>query len=108
MHSVAVGTRAVVLSPTRELAMQTCKFFRQLGRYCGLRCCLLVGGQAMEAQFEHLANNPDVIIATPGRLMHHILEAEISLSRVEMLVFDEADRLFELGFAERLQSILDG
>jgi len=59
----------------------------------------------MEAQFEHLANNPDIIIATPGRLMHHILEAELSLSRVEMLVFDEADRLFELGFAEQLQKI---
>eukprot|EP00931_Biecheleriopsis_adriatica_P004094 TRINITY_DN105812_c0_g1_i1.p1 TRINITY_DN105812_c0_g1~~TRINITY_DN105812_c0_g1_i1.p1 ORF type:complete len:964 (-),score=242.14 TRINITY_DN105812_c0_g1_i1:48-2660(-) len=106
-HSVSVGFRAVVLSPTRELAMQTAKFCRQLGRYNDLRCCLLVGGQGMEAQFEHLANNPDVIIATPGRLMHHILEAELSLSRVEMLVFDEADRLFELGFAEQLQKILD-
>ena len=61
----------------------------------------------MEAQFEHLANNPDMVIATPGRLMHHILEAELSLSRVEILVFDEADRLFELGFAEQLQKILD-
>eukprot|EP00913_Durusdinium_trenchii_P016458 g15472.t1 len=62
---------------------------------------------SMEAQFEHLANNPDMVIATPGRLMHHILEAELSLSRVEILVFDEADRLFELGFAEQLQKILD-
>jgi len=106
-HSVAVGFRAVVLSPTRELAMQTAKFCHQLSRFSGLRCCLLVGGQAMEAQFEHLANNPDIIIATPGRLMHHILEAELSLSRVEMLVFDEADRLFELGFAEQLQKILE-
>lgn len=106
-HSVSVGFRAVVLSPTRELAIQTAKFCRQLGRYAGLRCCLLVGGQAMEAQFEHLANNPDVVIATPGRLMHHIMEAELSLSRVEVLVFDEADRLFELGFAEQLQKILD-
>eukprot|EP00933_Yihiella_yeosuensis_P069475 TRINITY_DN7603_c2_g1_i1.p1 TRINITY_DN7603_c2_g1~~TRINITY_DN7603_c2_g1_i1.p1 ORF type:complete len:953 (-),score=255.17 TRINITY_DN7603_c2_g1_i1:132-2990(-) len=107
VHSVSVGVRGVVLSPTRELAMQTAKFGRQLGKYSGLRNCLLVGGQAMEAQFEHLANNPDIVIATPGRLMHHILEAELSLSRVEMLVFDEADRLFELGFAEQLQKILD-
>lgn len=107
-HSVSVGFRAVVLSPTRELAMQTAKFCRQLGRFTGLRCCLLVGGQAMETQFEHLANNPDVVIATPGRLMHHILEAELSLSRVQFLVFDEADRLFELGFAEQLHKILEG
>mmetsp|Transcript_25107 Transcript_25107/g.54655 ORF Transcript_25107/g.54655 Transcript_25107/m.54655 type:complete len:973 (-) Transcript_25107:215-3133(-) len=105
-HSVAVGFRAVALSPTRELAMQTAKFFRQLSKFTDLRCCLLLGGQAMEAQFEHLANNPDVVIATPGRLMHHILEAELSLSRVEILIFDEADRLFELGFAEQLEKIL--
>lgn len=106
-HSVAVGVRAVVLSPTRELAMQSAKFFRQLAKYSGLRCCLLVGGQAMETQFAHLANNPDVIIATPGRLVHHMLEADLSLSRVEILVLDEADRLFELGFAEQLQKVLD-
>jgi len=106
-HSVSVGFRAVTLAPTRELAMQTAKFFRQLARFSDIRCCLLVGGQAMEAQFDHLANNPDVVIATPGRLMHHILEAELSLSRVEMLVFDEADRLFELGFAEQLHKILE-
>merc|ERR1719428_1542801 len=106
-HSVAVGVRAVVLSPTRELAMQTAKFFKQLTKFNDLRCCLLVGGQAMETQFEHLSSNPDVVIATPGRLMHHMLEAELSLSRVEMLVFDEADRLFELGFAEQLGKILE-
>lgn len=106
-HSTSVGFRGVVLSPTRELAMQTAKFSRQLSKFTDLRCCLLVGGQGMEQQFEHLANNPDLVIATPGRLMHHILEAELSLSRVEILVFDEADRLFELGFAEQLQKILD-
>lgn len=106
-HSVSVGFRAVSLAPTRELAVQTAMFFRKLGKFCDLRCCLLVGGQAMETQFEHLANNPDIVIATPGRLMHHILEAEVSLSRVEVLVFDEADRLFELGFAEQLHKILE-
>lgn len=106
-HSTSVGFRGVVLSPTRELAMQTAKFCRQLCKFGDLRCCLLVGGQGMEAQFEHLANNPDMVIATPGRLMHHILDAELSLSWVEILVFDEADRLFELGFAEQLQKILD-
>eukprot|EP00927_Polykrikos_kofoidii_P073015 TRINITY_DN6908_c0_g1_i1.p1 TRINITY_DN6908_c0_g1~~TRINITY_DN6908_c0_g1_i1.p1 ORF type:complete len:950 (-),score=222.35 TRINITY_DN6908_c0_g1_i1:471-3320(-) len=106
-HNVAVGVRATILSPTRELAMQTAKFMRKLGRYSGLRCCLLVGGQAMETQFEHLANNPDVVVATPGRLVHHMTEAELSLSRVEVLVMDEADRLFELGFAEQLSKVLE-
>lgn len=107
MHASSVGFRAVVLSPTRELAMQTAKFCRQLGKFRDLRCCLLVGGQGMEAQFEHLSLNPDIVIATPGRLMHHIMEAELSLSRVEILVFDEADRLFELGFAEQLQKVME-
>eukprot|EP00746_Dinoflagellata_sp_MGD_P167272 gnl/MRDRNA2_/MRDRNA2_97765_c0_seq1.p1 gnl/MRDRNA2_/MRDRNA2_97765_c0~~gnl/MRDRNA2_/MRDRNA2_97765_c0_seq1.p1 ORF type:complete len:897 (-),score=223.15 gnl/MRDRNA2_/MRDRNA2_97765_c0_seq1:46-2568(-) len=107
-HSQTVGIRAIVLSPTRELAMQTAKFCRQINRFNDIRLCLLVGGQAMEAQFDHLAMNPDIVIATPGRLMHHMLEAELKLSKVEMLVFDEADRLFELGFQEQLQQILEG
>jgi len=108
-HSLTVGVRAVVLSPTRELAMQSIKFCRQLCSVnSDIRLCLLVGGQAMEAQFERLAQNPDIVFATPGRLAHHQVEADLSLARVEMLVFDEADRLFELGFAEQLQKILDG
>lgn len=106
-HSVSVGVRAVVLSPTRELAMQTAKFARKFSRFTGLRTCLLVGGQSMEAQFEHLANNPDIIVATPGRLTHHMVEAELSLSRVEVLTMDEADRLFELGFADQLHKVLE-
>eukprot|EP00439_Symbiodinium_sp_Y106_P079722 s497_g18.t1 len=106
-HSESVGCRAVVLSPTRELALQTAKACRQLSKFMDLRICVLVGGQALEAQFEHLANNPDVLVCTPGRLTHHISEAELSLQRVEVLVFDEADRLFELGFAEQLQQVLE-
>jgi len=54
----------------------------------------------MENQFERLLLNPDVIIATPGRLMHCIQETNLSLQNVEMVIYDEADRIFELGFAE--------
>ena len=68
-HSTVVGVRAVVLSPTRELALQTAKFARQLGKNTDLRICILVGGMSMESQFDRLASNPDLIIATPGRLM---------------------------------------
>lgn len=61
----------------------------------------------MEAQFEQLASNPDIIVATPGRLMHHLSEVEgMSLRTVEYAVFDEADRLFEMGFAEQLRQIM--
>ena len=99
----------MVLSPTRELALQTFRFAKELGKATGLRHALLVGGDKMEAQFEALASNPDVLIATPGRLLHHLSEVQgMNLKAVEMLVFDEADRLFELGFAEQLRQILQG
>ena len=72
-----------------------------------VRISLLVGGDSMESQFEELAQNPDIIIATPGRLMHHLSEVDdMSLRTVEYVVFDEADCLFGMGFAEQLHKIL--
>ena len=59
----------------------------------------------MESQFEKLAQNPDIIIATPGRLMHHINEVGLSLNMVEMVIYDEADRMFEMGFSEQIVAI---
>lgn len=105
-HSARVGARAVILSPGRELALQTLKFVKELGKHTDLRACILVGGDSMDEQFAALATNPDIIIATPGRLMHLIIEMGIDLRTVEYVVFDEADRLFELGFAEQLREIL--
>jgi len=104
-HSQIVGTRCVILSPTREIAMQTATFFRQFAKFTDLRYALLVGGNEMETQFEKLAQNPDVIIATPGRLMHHLNEVGLSLNMVEIAVYDEADRIFEMGFAEQISTI---
>mmetsp|Transcript_45797 Transcript_45797/g.115299 ORF Transcript_45797/g.115299 Transcript_45797/m.115299 type:complete len:903 (+) Transcript_45797:85-2793(+) len=106
-HSMKIGARGLILSPTRELAIQTLKFIRQLCHFCDLRSVLIVGGEKMDSQFEDLARNPDIIVATPGRLMHHILEVDLKLASVEYVVFDEADRLFEMGFAEQIQQILD-
>ncbi|XP_074587245.1 DEAD-box ATP-dependent RNA helicase 29 [Curcuma longa] len=106
-HVPQAGVRALILSPTRDLAMQTLKFTKELGRFTDLRTSLLVGGDSMENQFEELAQNPDIIIATPGRLMHHLSEVEgMSLRTVEYVVFDEADSLFGMGFAEQLHKIL--
>jgi len=73
-HSKIVGVRGVILSPTRELAEQTANNFKLLARNTDLRYALIVGGHEMEWEFEVLAKNPDVVIATPGRLMHHIRE----------------------------------
>jgi hypothetical protein len=101
-HSPRAGARALILSPTRELALQTHKVVRELSRGSDLRVAALVGGDSMEAQFAELAANPDVLVATPGRLLHHLSEIEgMGLGGVEYVVFDEADRLFEMGFAEQ-------
>ena len=105
-HSTKVGVRAVILSPTRELALQTYGFCKELGKFTDLRFCLLVGGDNMEQQFKQLAQNPDIVIATPGRLVHHLQEVGMGLALCEIAVFDEADRLFEMGFAEQLHDIL--
>lgn len=106
-HVSQTGVRALILSPTRDLALQTLKFTQELGKFTDLRVSLLVGGDSMESQFEELAQNPDVIIATPGRLMHHLEEVDdMSLKSVEYVVFDEADSLFSMGFAEQLHRIL--
>lgn len=105
-HKTIVGIRALILEPTRELAFQVEKVARQLCRFTDLRLCAIVGGCGMERQFEQLARNPDCVVACPGRLLHHVIEAEISLSGVEYLVIDEADQMFELGLAEQVEQLL--
>lgn len=100
------GTRALLIAPTRELALQTFKFTKELGRFTGLRCAALVGGDSIEEQFGAIHEKPDIIIATPGRLLHLIIEMNLRLTTVQYLVFDEADRLFEMGFSEQLHEIL--
>uniref|UniRef100_A0A914YDF8 RNA helicase n=1 Tax=Panagrolaimus superbus TaxID=310955 RepID=A0A914YDF8_9BILA len=100
------GTRALLLSPTRELALQTFSVVKQLAKFTGLRCACVVGGDNMEEQFSAIHENPDILIATPGRLLHLAVEMNMKLNTVRYIVFDEADRLFELGFAEQLHDIL--
>ncbi|KAI6121737.1 P-loop containing nucleoside triphosphate hydrolase protein [Pisolithus sp. B1] len=129
-HSHAFGVRAIILVPARELALQVLKVGKglvkgwrndggrhagddvdsenttQIGRDEALRWGLVVGGESMDEQFEMISSNPDIIIATPGRLLHLIVEMNLSLAKVEYVVFDEADRLFELGFSTALTEIL--
>ncbi|KAF2772719.1 DEAD-domain-containing protein [Teratosphaeria nubilosa] len=105
-HSAKVGARAIVLSPSRELALQTLKVVKELGKGTDLRTTLLVGGDSLEEQFSSMASNPDIIIATPGRFEHLKVEMGLDLSSVRYVVFDEADRLFEMGFAAQLHEIM--
>ena len=73
-HSKIVGCRCLIVCPTRELAHQTMTFCRKLGKFTNLKYTLLVGGNELEGQFERLAQNPDIIIATPGRVVHHLVK----------------------------------
>ncbi|KAK3000480.1 hypothetical protein RJ639_021313 [Escallonia herrerae] len=107
LHAPQSGARALILSfGFFQLVGGSHPLVGNVGN-ADLRISLLVGGDSMESQFEELAQSPDIIIATPGRLMHHLSEVDdMSLRTVEYVVFDEADCLFSMGFAEQLHQIL--
>lgn len=105
-HSEIIGSRALILVPSRELALQTTKNLRELIRGTDLRYSLIIGGHDYEGQFDALASNPDIVVATPGRVMEILQETDFSLSKVEYLIIDEADALFEMGFASQIREIL--
>ena len=91
-HSPRAGARALVLAPTRELALQTCKVVKELGRFTNLRTAILVGGDSMEAQFAELAANPDIIVSTPGPPASHAFSAACTLtSRLTLDQHEESD-----------------
>lgn len=96
----------LILSPTRELSTQTLRVLRTLATHTDLTCIGINGGESMENQFTLLSSNPDIIVATPGRLAHHLSEIpDFHLKNAEMLILDEADRLFEMGFAMQIRQI---
>lgn len=105
-HSAKVGLRAVILSPSRELALQTFKQVREFSKGTDLRSVVLIGGDSMDEQFSLMMTNPDIVVATPGRFLHLKVEMDLDLKTVQYIVFDEADRLFEMGFAEQLNELL--
>jgi ATP-dependent RNA helicase DDX54/DBP10 len=98
--------RAVVLSPTRELSLQTLRVMNKLSHFAEIKSIGINGGEGMEKQFNALASKPDVIIATPGRLAHHLSEIpDFDLKGCQICVLDEADRLLEMGFAAQIRQI---
>jgi len=98
---------ALVLSPTRELARQTATMFNQLGRSSGIRVATIVGGAPLSDDWKALASWPNVLVATPGRLIDHIASATVALGEVEVLVVDEADRMHDMGFMPQVRRILE-
>ena len=97
---------ALIISPTRELAEQTCEAISELGRQTGLRSIAIYGGVSMQQQIQGLRSGSEIAVACPGRLLDHIWKGTIDLSHVEVLVIDEADRMFDMGFLPDIRSIL--
>lgn len=96
----------LILLPTRELAVQVEETFTSIAGKHGLRTALVIGGVNARPQERQLKANPHIVIATPGRLIDHIEQKNISLENVGMLVLDEADRMLDMGFAPQLKRIL--
>ena len=101
------GKTALVLAPTRELALQIEAFWRDLTRFAPeLRSACLIGGASFSNQVRALSKRPRLVIATPGRLIDHIQRRTVVLTRSEILVLDEADRMLDMGFAPQLAQIM--
>lgn len=102
MHPV----RALILTPTRELADQVSASVAQYNKYLPLRSTVVFGGMSMEPQKEALRRGVEVLVATPGRLLDHIEQKTVMLNRVEMLILDEADRMLDMGFIQDIRRIM--
>ena len=100
-------TRALVLVPTRELAMQVAEAIHKYGRGSGLSVVPVYGGASMQQQIRALDRGADVVIATPGRALDHLRRKTLTLDALRVLVLDEADEMLDMGFAEDIDAILD-
>ena len=98
--------KGLVLVPTRELALQVAEVVRQFAPLMGMQASVIIGGESLNRQVQDLRRKPRIIIATPGRLIDHIGQRNVDLSNVAVLVLDEADRMFDMGFAPQLEKIL--
>ena len=99
--------RALVLTPTRELALQVGECIKAYARTVSLRCTVVYGGINIVPQIERLRRGIDILVATPGRLLDLAEQGEVNLERLEFLVFDEADRMLDLGFSKEITQILN-
>ena len=99
------SVRALVLTPTRELAAQVGESVRDYGCYLPFKTAVIFGGVSINTQFAKLKKGVDVIVATPGRLLDHLQQGTINLSKIDILVLDEADRMLDMGFIRDIRKI---
>lgn len=103
--SQGVG-KALIILPTRELAVQVNDSLGKIGYKMGIKTAVLIGGEPARKQLEALRRNPQIIIGTPGRLNDHLKNKALHLDDIKILVFDEADMMFDMGFAPQIENIL--
>ncbi|MEM9444766.1 MAG: DEAD/DEAH box helicase [Verrucomicrobiota bacterium] len=99
--------RALIVEPTRELAAQVFEVCQDLSHFTDMHITLLHGGVKYENQKKSLSQNPDVVIATPGRLLDHLQQKQLNFNCLEMLVIDEADRMLDMGFIPDIRRIIN-
>ncbi|XP_071676021.1 DEAD-box ATP-dependent RNA helicase 28 [Lolium perenne] len=99
--------RVLILTPTRELAAQVHSMIEKLAQFTDIRCCLIVGGLPTKVQEVALRSNPDIVVATPGRIIDHLRNSlSVGLEDLAILILDEADRLLELGFSVEINELI--
>ncbi len=98
--------RALILTPTRELAAQVGESVREYGRHLPFRTEVIFGGVSIRPQIANLRQGVDIVVATPGRLLDHLQQKTIDLSHIEMFVLDEADRMLDMGFVRDIRTLL--
>lgn len=97
--------QGLILLPTRELALQVYQILEQFSKFAPVKSCLIIGGQAYKQQASNLARKPEIVIATPGRLVEHIENGSVNLLDLKMFILDEADRMLDLDFSKDLTLI---
>lgn len=98
--------QALILVPTRELAMQVTNEINKFAKYTGIKTLAIYGGQSINLQFDRLRRGVEILVATPGRLIDHIKRGSINLDQVRFVVLDEADRMLDMGFIKDIKFIL--
>ncbi|MCB9462153.1 MAG: DEAD/DEAH box helicase [Candidatus Eisenbacteria bacterium] len=100
------GPLALIVAPTRELALQITTEIRELGKYTPLKCVSIYGGSSMQRQIQALRQKPEIIVGCPGRLLDLVGQKKLDLRRVKTLVLDEADQMFDMGFLPDIKRIV--
>lgn len=98
--------RVLVLTPTRELAGQVTDATRSYGKYVQFRSTFILGGMPYQNQFRDLSKPVDLVVGTPGRLLDHVKRGSLNLSKIEVLILDEADRMLDMGFQDDMEKII--